>query len=43
MSFKLSNALISFHGYINKIVAEKLNVFIIVYSNHLLIYNKDES
>ena len=41
MSFGLSNALTSFQGYINKILAKKLNVFVIVYLNDILIYTKD--
>lgn len=32
-----------FHGYINKILAKKLDVFIIVYLDDILIYIKDES
>ena len=35
------NALASFQGYINKILAEKLGIFIIVYLNNILIYIKD--
>ena len=41
MSFGLLNALASFQEYINKILAEKLNVFIIVYLNDILIYTKN--
>ena len=43
MSFGLSNAPASFQGYINKILAKKINVFIIVYLNDIFIYTKDES
>ena len=32
-----------FQGYINKILAEKLNVFVIVYLNNILIYTKSKS
>ena len=42
MLFGLSNALASFQGYINKILAKKLDIFIIVYLNNILIYTKDE-
>ena len=42
MPFGLSNAPGSFQGYINKILAEKLNVFIIVYLDDILIYTEDE-
>ena len=41
MSFGLSNASASFQGYVNKILAEKLDVFVIVYLNDILIYTKD--
>ena len=41
--FGLSNNLASFQGYINKILAEKLDVFIIVYLDDILNYTKDES
>ena len=42
MSFGLSNASASFQGYINKILAKKLDVFVIVYLDNILIYTKDE-
>ena len=41
MPFGISNALASFQGYVNKILAEKLDVFVIVYLNDILIYTKD--
>ena len=41
MSFGLSNALASFQGYINKILAEKPHIFVIVYLNDILIYTED--
>ena len=41
MPFGISNILTSFQDYINKILAEKLNIFIIVYMDDILIYNKD--
>ncbi len=37
MSFVLINALATFQGYINTILAEKLNVFIIVYLDDIFI------
>ena len=40
MSFVLSNAPASFQGYINKLLAEKLDVFIIVSFDDILIYIK---
>ena len=43
MSFRLTNVLVLFQSYINKILAEKLNVFVIVYFNNILIYTKSES
>ena len=41
MPFGLSNAPASFQGYVNKILAEKLNVFVIVYLDDILIYTED--
>ena len=41
MPFGLSNAPASFQGYINKILAEKLDVFVIVYLDDILIYTDD--
>ena len=43
ISFELSNGPASFQGYINKIVPEKLNIFVIVYVNDFLIYNENPS
>ena len=37
MSFRLFNTPASFQSYINKILAEKFNIFIIVYLNDILI------
>ena len=39
--FDLSNAPASFWGYINKILVEKLNIFVIVYLDDIRIYIKD--
>ena len=41
MSFGLFNAPATFQGYINKILAEKLDIFFIVYLNDILIYTED--
>ena len=41
MPFGLTNAPGSFQGYVNKILAEKLDIFIIVYLDDILIYTKD--
>ena len=41
MVFDLSNAPASFQGFINKILAEKLDVFVIVYLDDILIYTKN--
>ena len=41
MPFRLSNAPASFQGYINKILAEKLDIFVIVYLDDIFIYTKD--
>ena len=42
MPFGLSNAPANFQGYINKILAKKLDVFVIVYLDDILIYTKDK-
>ena len=42
MPFGLTNAPASFQRYINKILAEKLDIFIIVYLDDILIYTKDD-
>ena len=41
MSFRLSNVPASFQGYINKILAEKLNIFVIIYLDNILIYTEN--
>ena len=41
--FGLSNAPASFQGYINKILIEKLDIFVIVYLDDIFIYTKDPS
>ena len=43
MFFGLSNALATFQGYINKILAKKLDVFVIIYLDDILICTKDPS
>ena len=43
MLFGLSNTLTSFQGYINKILAEKLDIFVIVYLDDILIYIKNQN
>ena len=42
MLFGLMNAPASFQEYINKIFAEKLDIFVIVYLNDILIYTNDD-
>ena len=42
MLFGLSNAPASFQGYINKIMAEQLDIFVIVYLDDILIYTDDQ-
>ena len=39
--FGLSNAPVTFQGYVNKILAEKLDIFVVVYLDNILIYTKD--
>ena len=41
MFFGLSNSPASFQDYMNKILAKKLNIFVIVYLNDIFIYIKD--
>ena len=41
MPFGLFNAPASFQEYVNKILAEKLDIFVIVYLDHILIYTKN--
>ena len=41
MPLGLSKTPASFQGYINKILAEKLNIFVIVYLDDILIYTED--
>ncbi len=43
MVFELSNAPASFQSYINKIFAEKLDVFVIVNLDNILIYIKESN
>ena len=42
MPFGLTNAPASFQGYIKKILAEKLDIFVIVYLDDILIYTDDK-
>ena len=42
MPFGLMNALASFQGYINKILAKKLDIFVIVYLDDIFIYTDDD-
>ena len=42
MPFGLTNVSVSFQGYINKILVEKLDIFVIVYMDDILIYIKDD-
>ena len=41
MPFGLFNPSVSFQGYINKILAEKLDIFVIVYLDDIFIYIED--
>ena len=40
MPFSLSNAPTTFQGYVNKILADKLDIFIILYLDDILIYTE---
>ena len=41
MFFGLLNAPVNFQGYIKKILAKKLNIFIILYLDNIFIYTKN--
>ena len=41
MPFELSNAPASFQDYIIKILVEKLDIFVVMYLDDILIYTKD--
>ena len=42
MLFKLINAFTTFQTYINNVLREHLNMFVIIYLNNILIYSKNE-
>ena len=42
MPFGLTNALLSFEEYINKIFANKLDIFVIVYPNNIFIFTDND-
>ncbi len=42
MLFELTNAPVLFQGYINKILAEKLDIFVIMYLDDILIYTESK-
>ena len=41
MLFDFSNTTANFEGYINKIFAKKLDIFVVMYLDDILIYIKD--
>ena len=43
MSFKLINAPAMFQTYINNVLREHLNVFVIIYLDDILVYSKNEA
>ena len=43
MLFSLPKASAIFQGYENKILAEKLDIFVIIYLDNILIYTEDPS
>lgn len=43
MFFWLPNIPTSFYGYINKILAKKIKIFVIIYPNNIFIYTKNPS
>ena len=42
MSFGLTNALVISQSYKNKILVEKLDIFIIMYHNNIFVYTKNK-
>ncbi len=42
MPFRLTNVPVIFQRYINKILTEKLNIFVIVYLDDIFIYTKNK-
>ena len=42
MLFDLNNILATFQGYINKILTDKLNIFVIVYLNDTFIFTESK-
>lgn len=42
MPFSLTNAAATFQGFINKIMAEKLHVFVFMYFDDIFIYTESE-
>ena len=40
--FELTNVLAIFQDYVNKILVEKLNIFVIMYLDNILIYIKNK-
>ena len=42
MLFGLINTPVLFQGYINKILAEKFNVFVIMYLDNIFIYTENK-
>jgi hypothetical protein len=42
MSFEFANAFVTFQSYINFVLKEFLNVFVIIYLNDILIYSQNE-
>ena len=43
MSFNLSNAPATFREYVNKILDKKLDIFVIIFLDDILIYTQDPS
>ena len=41
MFFEFFNAPASFQSYMNKILAKKLNIFVMVYLDNIFIYTRD--
>ena len=42
MLFKLINASVTFQTYINNVLREHLNMFVVIYLNNILVYSKNK-
>ena len=43
MSFEIINTLITFQTYINNVLREHLDIFVMIYFNDILVYSKNKT